>query len=113
MVFSVLEQNLRQASALLKAMANDRRLLILCYLAKGEKSVGTLEDLVGLSQSAISQHLARLRRDGLVTTRRNAQTIYYSLGSDQVVAIMTALCDLYCEDGKGERVAALGTEAAE
>ncbi len=73
---SDLEQNARKASALLKAMANERRLLILCFLAQGEKSVSELEGLVSLSQSALSQHLARLRRDRLVTTRRVAQTIY-------------------------------------
>ena len=73
---SDLEQNARKASALLKAMANERRLLILCLLAQGEKSVSELEALVSLSQSALSQHLARLRRDRLVTSRRVAQTLY-------------------------------------
>lgn len=92
-----LERNARQASALLKAMANERRLLILCYLAQGEKSVGELEELISLSQSALSQHLARLRRDGLVTTRRAAQTIYYALAGREAGAIMETLHALYCE----------------
>jgi len=92
-----LEQNARKASALLKAMANERRLLILCFLAQGEKSVGELESLVSLSQSALSQHLARLRRDGLVSTRRAAQTIYYALSGREAGAIMETLHALYCE----------------
>src|SRR4051812_12859900 len=92
-----LEQNARKASALLKAMANERRLLILCYLAQGEKSVSEIENLVSLSQSALSQHLARLRRDGLVSTRRAAQTIYYSLAGREAQAIMETLHALYCE----------------
>ena len=110
---SDLEQNARKASALLKAMANERRLLILCHLAQGEKSVSELEGLVTLSQSALSQHLARLRRDGLVSTRRVAQTIYYSLAGREAGAIMETLHALYCEPVKaplpptaGEKVGA-------
>jgi DNA-binding transcriptional ArsR family regulator len=97
---SDLEQNARKASALLKAMANERRLMILCHLASGEKSVGELEAIVGLSQSALSQHLARLRRDQLVTTRRSAQTIFYSLCGREAGAIMETLYNLYCEPVK-------------
>jgi len=97
---SDLERNARKASALLKAMANDRRLLILCFLAQGEKSVSELETLISLSQSALSQHLARLRRDGLVTTRRAAQTIYYSLAGREAGAIMETLYSLFCEPVK-------------
>ena len=95
-----LEKNARRASALLKAMANERRLLILCHLAEGEKSVGELERLVGLSQSALSQHLARLRHDDLVQTRRAAQTIYYSLAGREAGAVMETLYQLYCEPMK-------------
>lgn len=91
-----LQANARKASALLKAMSNERRLLILCHLALGEKSVGELEELVGLSQSALSQHLARLRRDKLVSTRRSAQNIYYSLHGDEAKRVMATLHDLYC-----------------
>ncbi len=97
---SDLEINARKASALLKAMANERRLLILCHLAQGEKSVGELESLLRLSQSALSQHLARLRRDGLVSTRRAAQTIHYSLAGREAGAIMETLYALYCEPVK-------------
>jgi DNA-binding transcriptional ArsR family regulator len=90
------EANARRASGLLKAMCNDRRLLILCHLATGEKSVGQLEALVGLSQSALSQHLARLRRDKIVATRREAQTIHYRILSAEAVAVMETLHGLYC-----------------
>ncbi|HUC60980.1 MAG TPA: metalloregulator ArsR/SmtB family transcription factor [Alphaproteobacteria bacterium] len=92
----VLKENAHRATTLLKALGNERRLLILCYLASGEHSVGELEDLVGLSQSALSQHLARLRRDQLVKTRRNAQTIYYSLASPETRALIEVLYGLYC-----------------
>lgn len=98
MDLNILKNHARRASALLKAMANERRLLILCYLAEGERSVGELERLVGLSQSALSQHLARLRRDRLVRTRRSAQTIYYSLHGDEAPAIMARLHDIFCHE---------------
>jgi DNA-binding transcriptional ArsR family regulator len=91
-----LHANARRASALLKAMSNERRLMILCHLAEGEKSVGALQALVGLSQSALSQHLARLRRDNLVKTRRSAQTIFYSLANADARTVMEALYRLYC-----------------
>jgi DNA-binding transcriptional ArsR family regulator len=91
-----LKANARAASALLKAMANERRLLILCHLAMGEKPVGELKTLIGLSQSALSQHLARLRRDRLVETRRAAQTIVYRLAGAEATAIIQTLHGLYC-----------------
>ncbi|WP_372394783.1 metalloregulator ArsR/SmtB family transcription factor [Azospirillum sp. HJ39] len=94
-----LQANARRASILLKAMCNERRLLILCHLSQGERSVGELEDLVGLSQSALSQHLARLRTDNLVRTRRSAQNIYYSLNGHEAQTIMTTLHGLYCASG--------------
>jgi len=93
-----LEKKAEQASALLKAMSNQSRLMILCQLNEGEKSVGELERIVGLSQSALSQHLARLRRDKLVKTRREAQTIFYSLQGDEAVTVIKTLYDLYCRD---------------
>ncbi len=91
-----LKENAQRASELLKAMSNEKRLMILCYLAEGEKAVGEMERLVGLSQSALSQHLARLRRDGLVKTRRESQTIYYSLSGGEASAVMSTLHSLYC-----------------
>lgn len=90
-----IEQNAELAVNLLKAMSNESRLLVICALYKGEKCVGDLEELVGLSQSALSQHLARLRRDGLVTTRREAQTIYYSLKNEATRHVLKCLYDIY------------------
>ncbi len=87
--------NARKASVLLKAMGNERRLMILDQLTQGEKTVGELEGLVGLSQSALSQHLARLRREQLVRTRREAQSIYYSLNGDDATIILAALGTVY------------------
>ncbi len=91
-----MEENARRASALLKSMSNEHRLMILCQLLHGERSVGELEGLIGLSQSALSQHLARLRRDDLVKTRRMAQTIYYSLQGEEAAAVIETLYNLYC-----------------
>ena len=91
-----LQRRAHEASELLKALGNARRLMILCKLMEGEKSVGELVRLVGLSQSALSQHLARLRRDRLVSTRRAAQTIYYTIEGAEVRALLQALHALYC-----------------
>ena len=94
-----LEELKRKAGAaetLLKALANRNRLVILCELLKGERSVSALQSAVGLSQSALSQHLARLREDELVATRRESQTIYYSLASDHVSRLIGLLYELYC-----------------
>ena len=92
------EKNVQDAVKILKALSNERRLMIVCALYEGEMSVGALEDLIGLSQSALSQHLARLRRDDLVQTRRDAQTIYYSLRDGDLHKILSCLHDMYCED---------------
>ncbi len=89
--------NAAAASRLLKAIANPHRLMVLCQLNGGEHSVGALQDAVGLSQSALSQHLARLRSDGLVATRREAQTIHYRLADPAVTEIIGVLYRHYCE----------------
>jgi len=91
-----LEQNARRAAKLLKAMSNSARLVILCQLASGERSVGELERAVGLSQSGISQHLAVLRREGVVSSRRIRQTVLYSLASRDVVTVMGTLHSVFC-----------------
>ena len=98
-----MERQAKRASKLLKAIGNERRLMILCHLMAGEKSVGTLEKLIGLSQSALSQHLARLRRDKYVKTRREAQTIFYSLAATEVETILSTLYGLYVDKGKASR----------
>jgi DNA-binding transcriptional ArsR family regulator len=85
-----------EAARLLTALANRHRLAILCALVEGERSVGALVDAVGLTQSALSQHLAKLRAVGIVATRREAQTIYYRLASAAAGRIMKTLADIYC-----------------
>lgn len=84
------------AAQLLRALANDKRLMLLCTLVTGECSVGELNERVDLSQSALSQHLAVLRKDGLVATRREAQTVYYSLADSPARAILETLHAIYC-----------------
>jgi DNA-binding transcriptional ArsR family regulator len=91
-----LQRRAHEASELLKALGNTHRLMILCQLLEGEKSVGEMVRLIGLSQSALSQHLARLRRDRLVTTRRSAQTIYYAIAGAEARALLETLHQLYC-----------------
>ena len=91
-----LQSRALRASGLLKAMSNPVRLLVLCQLAEGEKSVGELEGVVDVSQSALSQHLALLRSRGLVKFRREGQTLYYSLSGSEAPALLAALYQLYC-----------------
>ncbi len=85
------------ASAFLKAMSNEKRLLILCMLSQGERSVTELEGLLELRQPTVSQQLARLRAERLVKFRRNGKTIYYSLGSEDARKVMNLLFELFCE----------------
>src|SRR5690606_9138202 len=95
-----------EAAKLLKALANERRLQVLCLLAGGERSVGDINELLALSQSALSQHLAVLREEGLVDTRREAQTIYYSLAPGPAGAVMETLYGIFC--GGAEQDAGAG-----
>lgn len=91
-----LEEKAEEASRLLTAMANTKRLMVLCNLIDGERSVGDLADIVGLSSAALSQHLGKMRALGLVTTRRDGQTIYYRLASREVHEVLRTLYRLYC-----------------
>lgn len=93
-----MQDNAGKAAALLKKMANEHRLLVLCTLMAGELSVSELNEMMPLSQSALSQHLASLRAAGLVKTRREAQTIYYSLQGDEAVKVIAVLKSIYCPD---------------
>lgn len=93
----VMQENATQAAELLKNLANESRLQILCVLAADELSVGELNARIPLSQSALSQHLKRLRQDGLVTTRRESQTIYYSLARSDALQIIEVLHKIYCK----------------
>lgn len=86
-----------EAARLMRLLGNESRLLTLCHLvAAGEMPAGALADAVGLSQAALSQHLAKLREDGLVATRREAQTIHYRLADPRAARMLAALRDLYC-----------------
>lgn len=89
-----------EAAALLRSLANEQRLLVLCHLAGGDLSVGQLLQHVDLSQSALSQHLAILRDAGLVTTRRHAQQVFYSLAEGPAQEVMRTLHELYCRDDR-------------
>lgn len=86
-----------QASSLLKALANPHRLLILCQLTEGERSVGDLATFLGLRDSTVSQHLALLRRDGMVKARRDGQTIWYSVSSPAARAVLNTLFEIFCK----------------
>ena len=88
--------NAKRASNFLKALAHESRLMILCILAEGEKSVSELEDLLNLRQPTVSQQLARLRADGLVSTRRDGKAIYYRLASDEARVVIGAIYDVFC-----------------
>jgi len=92
----VIKENAEKAASFLKALANKQRLMILCNLVRGEMSVGLLNQHVDLSQSALSQHLARLRQDALVDTRREAQTIYYSLKPGLAYQMIELFYNHYC-----------------
>jgi len=85
------------AVELLKAMANEWRLMILCQLAEGEKTVSELQEILGLSQSALSQHLAVLRRERIVKARKHAQSVTYSLAGDEAPKVMNTLHEVFCE----------------
>ena len=91
-----MREHAADAASLMKALGNKSRLMILCLLAEGELSVGDLNDAIPLSQSALSQQLARLRRQGLVDTRRQSQTIYYSLAAGPADKVIRLLHDIYC-----------------
>ena len=90
------EANAAAAARLMRALANERRLMILCKLTKGERSVGALQTEIGLSQSALSQHLALLREDGIVATRREGQTIHYRITDDAASKVIATLAEIYC-----------------
>jgi len=94
-----------KATALLSAMCNEKRLMLLCQLISGERSVSELTELLAIPQSTVSQHLALLRREGLVRARREAQTQFYSLAGDHARAILETLQSLYCDpQPKDDRV---------
>jgi ArsR family transcriptional regulator len=88
----------RSASSFLKAISHEGRLMILCHLVSGEKSVTELEDLISARQAAVSQQLSRLRLEGLVIPRRDGKTIYYRLADDKPKRVLEVVYDLFCHD---------------
>ena len=97
----IMERAADQASDLLKALSNRHRLLIICQLIDGERSVGELAEFLNLRDSTVSQHLALLRKDGLVSARRDAQTIYYSIASEPAREILKTLYQVFCAAKSG------------
>lgn len=93
--------NAQHAAAFLKTLAHEGRLMILCHLGNGEKSVGELEELLSIRQAAVSQMLARLREEGLVSTRREGKTIYYSLANENTSRVIALLYDMFCAKPDG------------
>ncbi len=94
----------RRASDFLKALAHETRLLLLCLLSERERSVTELENILSLRQPTVSQQLARLRLDGLVTTRREGKTIYYRINDDDIKRVIAVVYDIFCRtDGKEKR----------
>ena len=101
--FEQMEANAGDAAQLLKSLAHETRLQILCHLVSEELSVGQINACVGGSQSVISQHLAVLRKQDLVRTRREGQTIYYRLGDPRAARLLEVLYELFCQPGKDDR----------
>ena len=93
---AAMQEHAAEAAGIMKALGNESRLMILCLLAEGERSVGELNDVIPLSQSALSQQLARLRQQGLVETRRQSQTVFYRLADGPADKIIHLLHDIYC-----------------
>ena len=89
-----------EASELMRTLGHRDRLMVLCHLISGEKSVGELAGLLEIPQSPLSQHLARMRKEELVTTRREAQTIYYSIASSEATRMVELMHELYCSESR-------------
>lgn len=103
-----LEEKAAEVSATLRLLANQKRLLLLCRLAlEGEMSVTALGRVVNLSQSALSQHLAKLRADGVVTTRRESQALFYRIADDRIGQLLSALYRIYCAPPDRRRASAI------
>lgn len=93
-----MQQSAKAATDLLKLLGHPDRLMVLCQLKAGEQSVGELSKNLGIKQSPLSQHLARMRHEGVVESRREAQTVYYSISGEKVTKVVGILYDLYCAE---------------
>jgi DNA-binding transcriptional ArsR family regulator len=100
---SQMQQAASRASDLLKALANPHRLMIVCQLIEGERSVGELAEFLGIRDSTVSQHLAVLRRDGIVSARREGQTVWYAIASPEASEVLKALYCAYCAEGSASQ----------
>lgn len=96
-------KNARAASDFLKALAHENRLLLLCLLSERERSVTELEELLSLRQTTVSQQLARLRLDGLVTTRRDGKTVYYSLADANTLKFVKVIYEMFCSESEADK----------
>ncbi|MFK2853359.1 helix-turn-helix transcriptional regulator [Dyella humi] len=94
-----MQHRAEEAVAVLKAIGNQNRLLLLCQMVNGERSVNDLAETLDLAQSVVSQHLSLLRRDGVVKGRREGQSIYYSISDSRVRTLMETLFEVFCSDG--------------
>ena len=92
----VMRELAREACGVLKQLANEQRLMVLCHLADGEKTVSELQNLVGLEQSSLSQHLAKLRNEGIIHARRRSQSKFYSITDENTLQIIGLLHSMYC-----------------
>lgn len=93
---ALLARNAEKAESMLKQLANAKRLMVLCHLVKSEKTVSELTDLIGISQSSLSQHLAKMRDNGLVASDKRGKQVYYRIGSPEVSAVLSTLYLIYC-----------------
>ena len=101
--FDKIMRNAHEASHFLKALSHETRLLLLCLLAEGERSVTDLENILSLRQPTVSQQLARLRLDGLVTTRRDGKVIYYSIANEDIRRAILLVYEVFCKENQGSR----------
>ncbi len=102
-----MQASAKNATDMLKLLGHPDRLMVLCQLKNGEASVGELSRMLGIKQSPLSQHLARMRHEGVVESRREAQTIYYRLSGDKVAQIVSVLYELYCASAENDAACAV------
>jgi DNA-binding transcriptional ArsR family regulator len=98
-----MKKQAEKASDFLKSLSHESRFMVICLLSEGERSVTELETMLSLRQPTVSQQLARLRTDGIVRPRRKGKAIYYSIANDDARRIITMLCEMFCNEGEGDR----------
>ncbi len=93
-----MQKKAEEVAEFMKCFANPHRLIILCHLAQGEKSVSTLMELTGIAQTSMSQHLSKLKSENLIEYRRDHRTLYYSISDPNVMTVMNSLYEIYCKE---------------